>query len=297
MKENGLQQELRELMEEQGYSMSAVARATGISNTTLSQWASNSYPGNVARIEEAVRSFINRQRERSRLPRRVIGFVETSVALRVFEVARICHLDGEIGVAYGAAGLGKTEAIKQYTGQNPDVILIEADLGHTAKILFSELHRRLGMDGLGTVHAMFEDVVEKLKGSGRLIIVDEAEHLPYRALELLRRVYDKAGVGVLLVGMPRLISNLRGKRGEYAQLYSRVGIAGKLETLRGEDTEAIVKAALPGSNGVWKAFHEACCGNTRVLSKLLARSLRVAELNGEAVSAAIVHQTAKMLII
>lgn len=297
MKEKGLQQELRELMEEQGFNMSGVSRATGISNTALSQWASNSYPGNVARIEEAVRSFIGRQRERTRLPKRVIGFVETSVAQRVFEVARICHLDGEIGVAYGAAGLGKTEAIKQYTGQNPDVILIEADLGHTAKILFSELHRKLGMDGLGTVHAMFEDVVEKLKGSGRLIIVDEAEHLPYRALELLRRVYDKAGVGVLLVGMPRLISNLRGKRGEYAQLYSRVGIAGKLETLRGEDTEAIVKAALPGSNGVWKTFHEACCGNTRVLSKLLASSLRIADLNGQAVNAEIVRETAKMLII
>ncbi|MEV9348723.1 ATPase, partial [Klebsiella pneumoniae] len=56
-------------------------------------------------------------------------------------------------------------------------------------------------------------------------LIDEAENLPYRALEVIRRIHDKAGVGVVLAGMPRLIINLKGKRGEYAQLYSRVGFA------------------------------------------------------------------------
>ncbi len=292
-----LRQELKDLMDGRGLSLSAVSRALGISNTALSQWFSGNYPGNVAKIEDAVKSFLGRQKERLQAPKKTFEFVLTSVAQRVFEVARICHLDGEIGIVYGDAGLGKTRAIKEYAAQNPDVVLIEADLGHTAKILFSELHRRLGMDGLGSVHAMFEDVVERLRESGRLIIVDEAEHLPYRALELLRRVYDKAGIGIMLAGMPRLISNLRGKKGEYAQLYSRVGIAGRLERLKPEDTEALVKSALPTSNGIWKAYHESANGNTRVLSKLLARSTRIAEINSKPVTAEIIRETAKMLII
>jgi DNA transposition AAA+ family ATPase len=212
-------------------------------------------------------------------------------------VARICHLDREIGVCYGAAGLGKTEAVKEYAKRNQDVILIEVDLGHTAKALFSELHRVLGMEGFGTVHSMFNDVVEKLKDSGRLIIVDEAEHLPYKALELLRRVYDKAGVGIMLVGMPRLLSNLRGRRGEYAQLYSRVGIAARLEGLSIGDTQMIVDSVIPSANGLSRAFHSASLGNTRTLSKLIARSLRVAELNSTNLSPQVIKETANLLII
>ena len=44
------------------------------------------------------------------------------------------------------------------------------------------------------------EVVNKLNNSGRLLIIDEAENLPYRALEITRRIHDKTAVGVLLVG-------------------------------------------------------------------------------------------------
>ena len=55
----------------------------------------------------------------------------------------------------------------------------------------------------------------------------------------IRRIYDKAQVGILLVGMPRLIMNLKGEKRQYAQLYSRVGIATKLNPLTEEDKELI----------------------------------------------------------
>lgn len=290
-----LKRELKGVMEERGLSLSGLSRALGISTAALSQWFNDSYVGNIAKIDEAVKGFLERIKERKQ-PKRV-EFTITSVVKKVFEVARICHLDGEIGVLYGSAGIGKTEAVKEYAKRNTDVILIEADLGYTAKVLFLELHKKLGMDGRGSIHDLFDDVVMKLKDSGRLIIIDEAEHLPYRALELLRRVYDKAGVGILLVGMPRLIANLRGKKGEYAQLYSRVGVATKLEELKATDVEAIVGSVIKGSNGLYKVYYECSKGNTRVLSKLILRSLRVAEINSMAISEEIVRETAKMLIV
>lgn len=292
-----LEQQLRNLMDERGLSLSSVSRALGISTAALSQWLSGSYSGNVAKINDSVKGFLERQKERLKAPKKSIEFVMTSAAKKVFEVARICHLDGEIGVCYGDAGLGKTDAVKEYARRNSDVILIEADLGYTAKVLFQELHKRLGMDGRGPIHELFDDVVAKLKDSGRLIIIDEAEHLPYRSLELLRRVYDKAGVGIMLVGMPRLIANLRGKKGEYAQLYSRVGVASRLENLKAQDTENIVSSVIPSANGLWKIYHETSYGNTRRLCKLLLRSIRVAEINKMPVSHEIVRETAKMLII
>jgi hypothetical protein len=192
--------------------------------------------------------------------------------------------------------LGKTAAVKEYAFQNPDVILVEADLGYTAKVLFSELHRRLGMDGSGMLHDMFMDVVNKLKGSGRLIIIDEAEHLPYRALEMLRRIADFAEIGIVFVGMPRLIGNLRGKKGEYAQLSSRIGIAGGIGKLLPSDTQEIVNAAIPGSNGLWKKLHDVSGGNTRTLCKLIQRSIRVAAINDIPVTEEVVDNAARLLI-
>lgn len=292
-----MQQKLKEFMEEKRLSLTSISRALGLSTAAISQYLAGIYTGNVAKIDDSVKGFLARQQERARTPKRRLEFMMTSAARKVFEVARICHLDGEIGVCYGEAGLGKTTAVKKYAEQNTDVILLEADLGYTARVVFTELHKRLGMDGRGTIHDMFDEVVAKLRDSGRLIIIDEAEHLPYRALELLRRVYDKAGVGIMLCGMPRLISNLRGKKGEYAQLYSRVGVAGRLEALKAQDVEALVAMAIPASNGLWKAYHEAACGNTRTLCKLLLRSVRVAEINNMPVSPEVVRETARMLII
>ncbi len=292
-----LQEQLRQVMETQGLTASAVARSLGISASALSQWLDGKYAGNVARIDTAVNSFIRRQQERAKIPPFQQIFVETSIASKVWEVFRLCHIEGEIGVVVGEAGVGKTEAARQYARQNPDVIFIEADLGYTARSLFHEMARKLGFIPSGTIHDVFEDVVDRLRGSERLIIVDEAEHLPYRALELLRRVYDKAGVGIALMGMPRLIANLRGHKGEYRQLYSRVGIYASLDKINLQDAEQIVHAIIPGSNGLARVFWNHSHGNTRVLMKLIKRSMRIATINDRALDKEVVQAAARTLII
>lgn len=295
--DNNVRDDIKAFMEVRQFSLNTLSRALGFSTATMSQWLAGKYPGRSDEIEVAVQSFLVRQRERNQSPKLVFQFIETTVSKKVFEFARLCHLDSEIGVVYGDAGLGKTDASREYTRQNPGVILIEANLGYTARVLFKKLHHKVGLDGTGSIADMFDDVVDRLKDSGRLIVVDEAEHLPYRALELLRRVYDKANVGILLVGMPRLIANLRGKRGEYAQLYSRVGVAVKLESLKPEDVESFVRSVLPKSNGLWKTYDKESNGNTRILTKLLRRSMRLAEINHIAIDAGVIQDAAKTLII
>jgi len=292
-----LRKQLEDLMEEKGLSLTAISRALGYSTGAMSSWAAGTYTGNVAKIDDAVKGLLEREREKKQTPKKAYAFVMTSIAKKVFEVARICHLDNELGICYGDAGLGKTDAAKEYAKRNSDTILVEADLGFTAKVLFSYLHKNAGLSGLGSINDMKEEIIAKLKGSGRLIIIDEAEHLPYRALELLRRVYDKAGVGIMLVGMPRLRENLKGRKGEYTQLYSRVGVAGRLELLRATDTEEIVKVTVPSINGLWKAYHEASSQNTRRLSKLLARSVRIATINDMPLNPDIIREAAKTLIV
>src|SRR5690606_30109075 len=173
----------------------------------------------------------------------------------------------------------------------------EADHGYSAKTLFQEILRRLGIDDSGkAIHPMLMSAVEKLKGSGRLVIVDEAEHLPYRALELLRRLHDHAGVGMLLVGMPRLYTNLKGQKADYAQLYSRVGVFTHLAPLTKHDVQTLVESVHPDANGLAQLYADACGGNARRLSKLIARASRVAQVNKRPVDREIIESATKLLI-
>jgi DNA transposition AAA+ family ATPase len=55
------------------------------------------------------------------------------------EVIRLAHLDGEINVLYGAAGLGKTMILREYASRHRDALLIEADPGYTARVVLEEL--------------------------------------------------------------------------------------------------------------------------------------------------------------
>jgi DNA transposition AAA+ family ATPase len=289
--------QLQELIEAHDVSQAAIGRGTGLSGATISQYLSGKYPGDMKNIDDAIASFISRWTEKNQTQQIQLKVITTSTFKKFREVARICHIDGEMGVCYGDAGIGKTIAAKAYAKKSSDVILIEADLGYTARDLFRELHRKLGMDAKGTLHELLDDCVSKLQNSGRMIIVDEAEHLPYRALEMLRRIYDKAGIGILLCGMPRLIANLRGKKGEYAQLYSRIGIAAHLQALNTRDTEEIVTSIIPTANGLCKVFHDASHANARVLSKLIRRSMRVATINDRQIDSEVIKTSAESLLI
>ncbi len=166
-----LKEELKILMEKKNLSFLNVSRALGISKSGLNMWINGNYSGNEQKLNKAVKSFV--EREKIRDTRYSLNFTMTSIAKTVFEVAQLCHVESEIGVVYGKAGLGKTTAVKEYSKANSDVILIEVDFGYTARVLFSELHKKVGYEEKGTVYSMMRDIIFKLKDSGRLIIIDE----------------------------------------------------------------------------------------------------------------------------
>ena len=284
----------KKMLELKQCTISGVARSLDLSPTTLHLWLNDKYKGNVGKINKAVEQYM--ERELLREENVNIPFVETSVAQDIFEIANTCHVESEIGVCCGCAGVGKTYAVKMYALEHSDVILIETDFGYTPKVLFSEIHKTLGFEGTGALHNMVIDIVDKLKNSGRLIIVDEAENLPYRALELLRRIYEKARVGILLVGMPKLLKNLQGDKGQYTQLYSRVGVLAELQPIADNDIVAITSKVTPNSVSIYPKLSAFCGGNTRVLTKLLVRASRIAKLNNTTIDEDVLNAALSQLL-
>ncbi|XFS18458.1 AAA family ATPase [Klebsiella pneumoniae] len=291
--------ELNDLMTRKGYSQTQVARAIGKSTAVINQYLQGKYAGDVPAIDALARSFINREVEKEKSQKITARFVPTVTSRKGMDVIRYAHLDGDLNVIYGAAGLGKTMILREYAAQHRDALLIEADPGYTARVVLEELCGLQGISKRGNMHELSEACIAALRDSGRLLMVDEAENLPYRALETLRRIHDKSGIGLVLAGMPRLIINLKGKRGEYQQLYSRVGFALCIgDSLPQSDITDIAVSMLPGagSQDVSEALFKASHGNARRLFKLVRGVSRHSEISGNAVSAGAVRKFAEMLI-
>ena len=291
--------ELSELMTRRNWSQTQVARAIGKSSAVISQYLQGKYPGDVNSLERDIAALINREAEKEKSKRLSVSFVRTYTANRCLEVIKLAHLDSDINVIYGDAGMGKTMIMRQYAAENPGAILLEADPGYTARVVLEELCAKLGLNRRGNMHELSDAIISALRDSGRVLLIDEAENLPLRALEVIRRIHDKAGIGVVLAGMPRLIINLKGKRGELKQLYSRVGFALALgEVLPREDIDAIAANVLKDAQeqAVGDALFTASKGNARRLFKLLRGVHRHSQLNGVAIDAGAVRKFSEMLI-
>ncbi|MGT3827029.1 AAA family ATPase [Enterobacter kobei] len=291
-------EQLSSLMSRRGWSQGDIAKKIGMSNGAVSAYLSDSYKGNMNNITDKVVSLIRKENKKDGLTSVQTGFVMTETAVQMEYVADFARDDGDIVAIIGGAGLGKTSFLMHYANKHPDTILIETDPSFTARGMLEELCKKLDIKKRGNMHTLTEAIVDKLKGSDHVLLIDEAELLPYRALEVVRRIHDKAGVGVILVGLERLLTNLKGRRGEFLQLYSRVGCCLNIgNELPVDDIHAITRQVISYSDeSLLSKFYEKSGGNARRLAKLICGSIRMAEGNNKPVSAAIVDKFSEMLI-
>ena len=296
-----LQQKLAEFKAKSGINQTQLARGIGTSPASISMYLNGTYAdkgGKYETIEPKIEAFLEVQESKAQREELVLGFVSTKTTRRISEVMRDAHEAGDTVVIYGQAGLGKTQAVKNYCEKNPAAILIEANPSFTALVLMRKLAAAAKVGAVGSLNDLFESVSDRLRDSGRLIVVDEAENLPLRALEIIRRLHDDTGCGLVLSGMPRLVANLRGKHGELVQLYSRVSVALNLgDSMPDDELEEIARAAMPEADDATIAeLVKQSNGNTRRMSKLMRGAVRTANKNGIKMQSGIIKKYSTLII-
>jgi DNA transposition AAA+ family ATPase len=118
-----------------------------------------------------------------------------------------------------------------------------------------------------------------------LIIVDEADRLSMNSLEQLRSVFDKSGLGMVLIGMP----GIEKRVARYPQFFSRIGFVHEFRALRDADIQALLEERwapvgihFPDSSPnpeVISAIIRLTRGNFRLLVRLLTQMERVLAIN------------------
>lgn len=227
---------LGEHMKAHGLSWRAVGEASGIPKGTLSPWFVGKYQGKVDKVAAQVMRYRQKVESQSTIAAAEVraglgaepGFLDTPTAERLRTLLLLAH-GGAITLAATGPGTGKTLAAQQYQGCVSNVWIVTAEpTTTTLAALMSVVMRALEIKAQsGWVRQQSEQIAAFLKGRDGLLIVDEANNLPFECLEQLRTWHDLTGVGICLLGNEELYKTIRGGNGKhnshaFARLNSRI---------------------------------------------------------------------------
>ncbi|MEG2842252.1 MAG: AAA family ATPase, partial [Ruthenibacterium sp.] len=250
-----LQQRLETYLAD-GISAEKAAKQIGISGGLLSTYRKSNYNGNVGNVELKISEFFNlldaqqTQREKAEPLRPSVAYVPTSVSEDIYAAIRYCQLEKGMVILHGDAGIGKTKAAEKYTMENPSTTIYlqispsTGALGSFLRVLARAMHiaeRRSKLD-------LVMDIRDKLEGTNKVLIIDEAQHLKLTALEEIRTLGDpnmmsgKGGIGIVLIGNSEVYDRMCGKaEARFAQLFSRIRMNRLYSTrdIKHSDTEKL----------------------------------------------------------
>lgn len=232
------------------------------------------------------------------------------VTKQVKEMAAACHAlieTREMGVVYGEPGVGKTISAMHITAEwqkrgQPKALYTEVDVGASPVGIAINLLRMMAdirpanaSDALRIIEnlTMEQELV--------LIIMDEADRLNARSLEMVRSIYDRTRIPIMLIGMYEILRGLRSHK----KFYSRVGISYQYEPLSYEQLAEMLGKLHPllrdidpvEENGFLEYIFKATRGEFRRINRLVKQAERIRKANNHPVLSLSVFEAASKLLL
>ncbi|AWX98706.1 DNA transposition protein [Marinomonas primoryensis] len=220
-----------------------LAREISSSPATVSQILNGKYQADATAIVTKLAKWLTRNEEKKSSPVVNPGFVMTTTAKQIMDDMTYAQISESIVVIYGASGVGKSEALREYKRNNNNVWHVTASPSRSSltECLY-ELAMELDMEQAPRRKGPLSRVIRKrLMGTEGLIVIDEADHLDYPTLEELRILQEETGVGMVLVGNNRVYTQLTGGRRneDFARLFSRIAKKRGIHKTKVADVKAI----------------------------------------------------------
>lgn len=216
---------LKKHMDETGISQSRLARQLGFSPSTLSQFLSDSYKGDVENVYITARKYLNLYNQKLEAPQKP-DFVMTEIADEILTVLTFTQINNDMGAYVGDPGIGKTMTCKKFVADNPNVVYISVSPATKSPIaLLDEILDVLGKQEAGTMAVKQRALIKELRNTGKMLIIDESHHLTAMSINTIQAIYDAAETPIFLTGNPLVLDQMgNGRIAEFAQFFSRIGI-------------------------------------------------------------------------
>jgi len=230
---------LKKALEITDMSMGKMGDIVGMSKSTISLIASNKYTGGDEKEREIIMKLVDLgyiEKEKAALEEKTIKqgtyrvnsnfFIVTENTMKLDELSKDLlspqtTLNSSIGVVYGHAGYGKSTAIQHFCAMNSRAVYTLYMEGYSLSMMVKDIVNQLQ----GTPSHGLDNNINLIRESclvyRKLLVVDEADRLPIRNLEMLRNINEKCSLPILLVGehslsskmtsLPRLESRIRSK--------------------------------------------------------------------------------------
>jgi len=167
-----MRQRLSDYIQQEGKTQSQVAKELTVSTATLSLFLSGNYSGDNDEIAKKVAQFLEIGSARKALVQEPGFCMELSNTRKILQLVQITHVSGDILLLYGAAGCGKTTALKHYSSTTNGVIHVEADVTtNSPRSILSMLLEAIAEPVQGATSNMMRVLIHKLSGTRQLIII------------------------------------------------------------------------------------------------------------------------------
>lgn len=276
--------------DQSGRSVNRIAGMLGRSAAAVSQYINKIYPADVTEFEKDIESLLRRE-EDLEFVTRPAAFCKTNPAVLIWEVLQYCDEHQKMGVALAPSGTGKSETVNEYKRQNRQTILVTANITTCTKgpVIRMIADKTGGRPRKNTIADTLNAIIDRLKESRRLIIVDDAHFLNWESFEAIRKIHDCARVGVVYAGQERLYEQMKGKTNTaylFDQIYSRIAIKRDRFKIEKKDVAMIVTGMCPtiDTDCVQYLYEKAKGkGRLRVVVDCLELALEIAKNQGRAV--------------
>ncbi|TYG34189.1 AAA family ATPase [Lonepinella koalarum] len=294
-----LNTQIKQLLTTGQITQTDLAQQAGISTSALSTYLKGTYKGNVENVEKSLALWLETQTKKQQVFVEAPQFIETQTAKNVFYTLDMARLMQTSITVYGASGVGKTKACREYTQRNNNVWMVTSSPSRSSlgAILY-DIALTLGVnnpprrkDNLSRL------VISKLEGTQGLVIIDESDHLTYEALEEIRFIQEKADVGFAFIGNIEVYTKIQGgvnQASKYARVWSRIGKHYEIKASRKDDIKAIMAAW--GLDTTDKDLMKVACeiggkaGSLRILTQYLRLAGITAKGQGTAITLELILQ-------
>jgi DNA transposition AAA+ family ATPase len=216
---------VKRVMASDRLTQNTVRTESGVGLAVLNQWLQRKYRGDVASIDRRMVKWLETRGLRASMSSLVPGvpaFFESETAQKITSHLQFAHSLGDILVVFGLPGVGKTSSIREYqrSFSNIWIATMSPAITRTMAVL-QEIAFAVGAtSGSLPARRLAKSIETKIRGTGGLLIIDEAHHISVLALDVIRSLHDSTGIGIALVGGVELETKLQGM----PQFYSRVGL-------------------------------------------------------------------------
>ncbi len=246
-----LREKIRSEMEQYGLSQPEVSKESGVDrqgSSKFNQWLNGVYKGNNENVEKQLKLWLEERHEQQRqmqeMPK-APAWVKTPTAAKIHHTLTYAQMSGVSCCVFGGAGVGKTLTCEHYQENHNNVWIVTASpAASTYPASLKRIAKAVGLRGGANRAAdLEEEIIQRLKGTRGLLIIDEAQLLGMDALWGIKHLFDVARIGVSYVGSEQIYANLMGRKAEInAPLFRRISKKQALKKPSKEDVSLLLAA-------------------------------------------------------